>query len=320
MDGVYAGDDNGYPQFQALLAPENEEIQQLAESLAERIPKFLEHHGLGPDRSPEECDPLSRDQPGLATLYAASVSGRVAFGPNAGRRLTRIGDQIDPESMEAFASPRCAGVSGFSLHANTHVDAADRRRLERLVRYCARPAIALERLESLSDGRLRYRFKRPWRDGTTHVVFQPLELLERLCALVPAPRAHLVRYSGILAPASKWRPLVVPTAPGSPPPALVAEKSVSATERARGSGSAEALDAASAPAMPQARNLHMGRIDEACVGVGRFGMPPLPGPDAPYRRNPLSRCGTKNPGLSRTAFSRASGRPAVRKVISAGSS
>ena len=44
------------------------------------------------------------------------------------------------------------------------------------------------------DGRLVYRFKRPWRDGTTHVVFDPLELLEKLAALVPAPKAHLVRY------------------------------------------------------------------------------------------------------------------------------
>jgi hypothetical protein len=54
------------------------------------------------------------------------------------------------------SSPRCAEVSGFSLHANTAVYAADRARLERLVQYCARPAIAIERLEALPDGRLRY--------------------------------------------------------------------------------------------------------------------------------------------------------------------
>src|SRR2546427_8543417 len=40
-------------------------------------------------------------------------------------------------------------------------------RFERLARYCARPPIAMERLEPLADGRLLYRFKRPWRDGTT---------------------------------------------------------------------------------------------------------------------------------------------------------
>jgi hypothetical protein len=123
--------------------------------------------------------------------------------------VTRIGDQIDPESMDALASPRCANVAGFSLHANVSVPAGDRQRLERLARYCARPPIAMERLEPLTDGRLLYRFKRPWRDGTTHVVFEGLEFLEKLSALVPAPKAHLVRYAGILAPAAKWRALIV---------------------------------------------------------------------------------------------------------------
>jgi hypothetical protein len=108
-------------------------------------------------------------------------------------------------------------VSGFSLHANVAVAAGDRQRLERLIRYCARPPIAMERLERLADGRLLYRFKRPWRDGTTHAVFEPLELLEKLAALVPAPKAHLVRYSGILAAAAKWRALIVPE---SSPPAI----------------------------------------------------------------------------------------------------
>src|SRR5262252_4922307 len=45
---------------------------------------------------------------------------------------------------------------------------------------------------------------------------EPLELLEKLSALVPAPKAHLIRYSGILAPAAKWRSLIVPRPP--PPP------------------------------------------------------------------------------------------------------
>jgi hypothetical protein len=220
LDGIYAADDDGAPQFQVLLAPDDEEIRQLAASLAERIPKLLERRGLGPETPPEDADPLSRDQPGLASLYAASVSGQIAFGPNAGRRVTRTGDQIDPDSLDALASPRCASVSGFSLHANTAVNGADRPRLERLIRYCARPAVAMERLDSLEDGRLRYRLKRPWRDGTTHVIFQPLELLEKLAALVPAPRAHLTRYSGVLAPAAKWRVLIVPASAGASAPTI----------------------------------------------------------------------------------------------------
>ena len=102
------------------------------------------------------------------------------------------------------------------MHANVAVAAGDRQRLERLCRYCARPALAIERLEPLPDGRLLYRFKRPWRDGTTHVVFDSLEMLEKLAALVPAPKTHLVRYSGILAPAAKWRSQIVPASCSSP--------------------------------------------------------------------------------------------------------
>ena len=84
----------------------------------------------------------------------------------------------------------------------------------------------MERLERLADGRLLYRFKRPWRDGTTQFVFAPLELLEKLSALVPAPRAHLVRYSGVLAPASKWRSWIVPGSSSSATPSSVAEPPV----------------------------------------------------------------------------------------------
>ena len=55
------------------------------------------------------------------------------------------------------------------------------------------------RLEALPDGRFRYRLKRRWNDGSTHVVFHPLEFLKKLAAVVPDPRANLVRYSGVLA-------------------------------------------------------------------------------------------------------------------------
>jgi hypothetical protein len=127
---------------------------------------------------------LVTDVLGIFT-YAASVRGRVANGANSGRRVIRAGDQIEPESMEAFPSPRCATVDGFSLHANVAVAAGDRARLERLAQYCARGPIAMDRLEVAADGRLLYRFKRRWRDGTTHIIVTPLEMLEKLSALIP---------------------------------------------------------------------------------------------------------------------------------------
>jgi hypothetical protein len=57
----------------------------------------------------------------------------------------------------------------------------------------------------------------PARDGTTHVVFEPFDLVARLAALVPPPRVHLVRYHGILAPAAQARSAVVPQGPAPEP-------------------------------------------------------------------------------------------------------
>jgi hypothetical protein len=121
-----------------------------------------------------------------------------------------MGFQVEPENDGSKRKSGCANVSGFSLHANVCIPAKARRQLENLCRYVARPAVAMERLSILPDGRVSYRLRHKWRDGTTHVLFEPLELVEKLAALVPPPRFHLVRYSGIFAPASPWRSQIVP--------------------------------------------------------------------------------------------------------------
>jgi len=90
----------------------------------------------------------------------------------------------------------------------------DRQRLEHVCRYVARPAIATERLSELPDGRIAYDLRRPWSDGTTAIPFEPRAFLEKLAALVRPPRAHLVTYHGVLAPASALRAALVPQAPG----------------------------------------------------------------------------------------------------------
>ena len=95
------------------------------------------------------------------------------------------------------------------MHADVWVDAHDRQRLERLCRYICRPAVATERLSEGEDGRIVYGLRHAWSDGTTAVEFEPLELIEKLVAIVPAPRGHLVRYHGVLAPHARWRNFVV---------------------------------------------------------------------------------------------------------------
>jgi hypothetical protein len=71
--------------------------------------------------------------------------------------------------------------------------------------------VSLERLAQDANGDRIYRFTRPWSDGTTGIKLAPLELIEKLAALVPLPRAHLVRYAGCLAPHSKLRTAIIPT-------------------------------------------------------------------------------------------------------------
>jgi hypothetical protein len=57
---------------------------------------------------------------------------------------------------------------------------------------------------------VRYTLKTPYRDGTTHVIFEPEDFVARLAALVPKPRAHLTRYHGVFAPASPERARIAP--------------------------------------------------------------------------------------------------------------
>ena len=58
--------------------------------------------------------------------------------------------------------------------------------------------------------KIRYQFKTPCRDGTTHVRFEPLDFITRLAALSPKPKVHLSRCHGVFAPNSKHRIQVTP--------------------------------------------------------------------------------------------------------------
>ena len=98
---------------------------------------------------------------------------------------------------------------GFDLHAGVCVPAEDRDRLERIARYTLRPPVAQERLQWTDEGQVRLELRHPWSDGTTHLLFDPVELLERLAALTPRPRIHLMLYHGALAPRAAWRARVV---------------------------------------------------------------------------------------------------------------
>ena len=95
--------------------------------------------------------------------------------------------------------------------------AEQRKELEQLCRYITRPAIANERLKLNRAGQVVLQLKSPYKDGTTHIVMEPLDFMERLAALVPRPRLHLIRFHGVLAPNAKLRSKIIPTPPERTP-------------------------------------------------------------------------------------------------------
>ena len=105
-------------------------------------------------------------------------------------------------------------VGGFSLHAGVAAEAHESQKLEKLCRYITRPAVSEKRLSISPQGRVRYSLKTPWRNGTTHVEFEPVDFIAKLAALVPPPRAHLTRFHGIFAPNAKLRAQITPSVRG----------------------------------------------------------------------------------------------------------
>jgi hypothetical protein len=122
------------------------------------------------------------------------VHYRIAIGPHAGRKALTL--YSVPPMEERSNIPLLAKVAGFSLHAATVCEAYQRSRLERLCRYITRPPIATKRLSVDGRGRVVYQYKQPFRDGSTHVVLEPLDFIARLAALVPRPRLKPRRPGG----------------------------------------------------------------------------------------------------------------------------
>jgi hypothetical protein len=70
--------------------------------------------------------------------------------------------------------------------------------------------VAIERLDLTAQGQVRYRLKTAYRDGTTHIVLEPLDFIARLAALVPPPRVHLTRFHGVFAAHAALQAAITP--------------------------------------------------------------------------------------------------------------
>jgi Putative transposase len=147
-------------------------------------------------------------------LQQGSIVYRIAFGPRAESNVLTLREAMPVDTDNDYERKQlCANEQGFSLHAAVRCHANERLKLERLCRYITRPALANDLVKINGRGQVELKLKTPWRDGTTHHVMSPLEFMQRLAALVPRPRLHLIRFYGVLAPNATWRSKVVPQAP-----------------------------------------------------------------------------------------------------------
>ena len=190
--------------------PTCDDLDVIAHTIAIRISRFLEKAGyLVRDAESEYLDLMQEEEDAMGAIVGASITYRLAFGPNAGRKALTL-QTVPVRTEPRKGSDLVTKQAGFSLHAGIACKSHQRKKLERLCRYITRPAIAERRLSLASNGNVVIALKTPYDDGTTHVVLNPMEFMGRLAALVPRPRVNLTRFHGVFSPNSKLREHVVP--------------------------------------------------------------------------------------------------------------
>jgi hypothetical protein len=202
LDGYFARDASGHLQFHKIKAPTNEEMGKLVGRMKDKVHRKLRRLGLFEDSQDEGTT--------FENFLAASVRYRTVTGERAGQRLRMLGSDPCKEIEFELRGKRCAAIDGFSLHANTRIGAKNRIGLEKMCAYISRPPLSSERLSRRANGDLLLRLKQPFADGSTYILFEPMELVEKLAALVPPRWANLARYHGCFAPRSKVRREIVP--------------------------------------------------------------------------------------------------------------
>lgn len=209
LDGVFVDDEKEGQRFVNVQAPKESEMMALVHKISLRVARYLERAGI--IRRDEENtffadDALEND--GMVEHRAHSINYLISMGPQKGRKVFTL--KCEPPRSDEMQGEILGKVAGFSLHAGVAVKLSQRDKLERLCRYISRPAVSEHRLSLTPQSNIRYELKTPYRNGTTHVIFDPLDFISKLAALVPIPRVNLTRFHGILAPNSQYRKDIIP--------------------------------------------------------------------------------------------------------------
>ncbi len=120
-------------------------------------------------------------------------------------RFKKLGYLLPLDMDNMLAWPH----SGFSLHAQVYVPPGDLEGLQRVLYYCGRPALSMQRVSYYANKNLVVYRTEPRGGESWSLSMEPLEFLRKWALLVPPPRKNLVRYYGALGPNSPLRELVV---------------------------------------------------------------------------------------------------------------
>ncbi|MBA3393176.1 MAG: transposase [Deltaproteobacteria bacterium] len=193
-EGVWHERPDGSLGFHPLPPPTDEDVEKITARIVDKIRRLLARR---------DGDAVDDEPDALADAQAEAVQLPMSLA--------------EPPPRTSASRRRCAFIDGFSLHADTSVDAADRPALERLVRYVLRPLISADRLTARPDGRVEYHFRRPDPSGRTSWVTDGSTWCRRLATLIPPRRSHTTRFHGVLSSAHGWRSRVVPSPTAAQP-------------------------------------------------------------------------------------------------------
>jgi hypothetical protein len=232
LDGVYVDDasEESHQRFVPVPQHRAADMVNLTHKISLRIARYLERSGLI-ERDAENsylADSTLIDNE-MSDHQAYSINYRISIGSQKGKKVFSL-QTLPPIFDETQGLDLLGKVAGFSLHAGVSAKAGQRDKLERLCRYIARPPVSVHRLSLTREGNIRYELKTPYRNGTTHVIFEPLDFISKLAALIPAPRVNLTRFHGVFAPNSKYRAGIINQPSDNKP----ADKSVQTEGEKRG--------------------------------------------------------------------------------------
>ena len=155
IEGVYELKKTETTKFKHTKSPSNLDIKNLVTIIREKIIKHLRRSGYLKDLPPDEDtkDSLFDEEPTYAGLMSASVGHQTSLGERQGQRVRFIGSGFGyTGDLPELKGRLCAYLGGFSLHAAISIPRYRRDKLEKLIRYTARPSISTERMSLTKTG------------------------------------------------------------------------------------------------------------------------------------------------------------------------